>query len=227
MNVEEKIDMIDKRDQNVTIMSKIVREFISDTVEIKPNILYPGFHLDDISLYKESIKSIEMEENTLKVIRTIVYYIADIFGIEGNRKKRMQILCSGDKDEFGFSKSVSITKFIGKNAAMCLERAAFFHNTLKILGFDDILKIGSMKYNDVEGIHAYNLLITKKGNYALVDPTNFVINIKNEKRRFTASIFKLKKEEYEGLLKGNVVYKADNSKHPHKKYIEDFCWQYS
>lgn len=227
MNIEERIKSLEKREQTVTSMSKVVRDFISDTTEIKPSVLYPGFYLDDITLYKEAINDIEREENTLKVIRTIVYYIASKFGMESYSKERMHILCSGNADEFGFSKGVSIRKFIDKNAAMCLERAAFLHNSLKILGFDDVLKIGSMKYSEEEGNHAYNLLITKNGNYVLVDPSNFVIKIKNGKRRFTASIFKLTKKEYDGLINEYIVYNANRTKHPQGKYLENFMWLYS
>lgn len=208
-------------------MSRLVRDFISDTTEIKPNVLYPGFYLDDITLYKEAINDIEREENTLKVIRTIVYYIVSKFGMEAYNKKRMHILCSGNTDEFGFTKGVSIRKFIGKNAAMCFERASFLHNSLKIVGFDDFLKIGSMKYSEDKVCHAYNLLITKNENYVLVDPSNFVINARNGKRRFTASIFKLTKEEYYGMINGYTVYNANRTKHPQSKYLENFMWLYS
>lgn len=56
MNIEERIKSLEKREQTVTIFSKVVKEFIADNAEIKPNILLPGIYLDNIPLYKEAIK---------------------------------------------------------------------------------------------------------------------------------------------------------------------------
>lgn len=227
MSVEKRIKSLEKREQTVTIFSKVVKEFIADNAEIKPYILLPGIYLDNISLYEEAIENIGNEDNTLKIVRNIIYYMADKFGIYGDNTKRINILSSGEVDEYDIIKPVSITKFVGENAALCLERAAFFHNCLKILGLDDILKIGSLRFSNIEENHAYNLIITKMGNYLLVDPNNFVVINKDGKRMNSECVFKLTKDEYYGLLEGNISYNADKTKHPVKSYVEDFNWQYT
>lgn len=224
MNIEERISMLDKYDYPVNIFSRIIRDFIDDKTEIKPVLIRKGFYLDDISLYKEAISNISEHDSNITIFCKIIHYIMDKFGVICSKENRWKVLNLDYKDEYGFEHPVSIREFVGKNAAMCFERATFLHNNLKILDFESAVIVGKLYSNDGEEYHAYNLVITEDSKYVLLDSTNFMLGIKDKKAY--PCIFTLTKEEYKGIVYGNSKFRASKEKNPLIVEFMDFDLMY-
>lgn len=212
MNIEEKIKKLDKYEYPVNIYSRIIRDFISDTTEIKPILIRKGFYLNDISLYKEALSNITEYDSDMTIFCKLIHYIMDKFGVVCSKENRWKVLNIDSKDEYGLECPVSIREFIGKNAAMCFERATFLHNILKILDFESAVIVGKLYSNSEEEYHAYNIVITKDSKYVLLDSTNFIIGLKDKKAY--PCIFFLTKEEYNGIIYGREKFKANKVKNP-------------
>lgn len=227
MDIKEKIETLEKRDYPVNIYSRIVREFIDDTIEIKPVLIRPGFYLNDISLYKEAVSNINNYDSSITTYCKLIHYIMEKFGVNCNKEKRWKVLLSGEMDEDGIVHPVSINKFIGKNAAMCFERATFLHNTLKILDYESAVIVGNFSTGDdkCDDAHAYNLVVTKNDEYMLLDSTNFMIGVEDFKAY--PCIFNVTKDEYFDLIYGRKSFEARKEKNPLKVNFKDIQWFYS
>lgn len=210
MNIEERISMLDKYDYPVNIFSRIIRDFIDSTTEIKPILFRKGFCLDDISLYKEAIANISTDDSNITIFCKLIHYIMEKFGVQCSKENRWKVLNLDVRDEYGFEIPVSIREFVGKNAAMCFERATFLHNTLKILDFETAVIVGKLYSNDGEEYHAYNLVITNDSKYVLLDSTNFMLGT-NDKKEYPC-IFTLTREEYKGIVYENSKFRASKEK---------------
>lgn len=224
MNIEERISMLDKYDYPVNIFSRIIRDFIDDKTEIKPVLIRKGFYLDDISLYKEAISNISEHDSNITIFCKIIHYIMDKFGVICSKENRWKVLNLDYKDEYGFEHPVSIREFVGKNAAMCFERATFLHNTLKILDFESAVIVGKLYSNEEEEYHAYNLVITNDSKYVLLDSTNFMRGTKDKKAY--PCIYTLTKEEYKGIVYENSKFRASKEKNPLLVEFMDFDLMY-
>lgn len=224
MNLREKINSLDKREDTVCILSRAIREFIDSKTEIKPVLMYPGFYLDDMSLYKEAIKYVDNYNSTIAITMNLICFIILKFGMFGDMKIRKTILFNGREDEDGIIGGVSITDFIGKNAALCLERASFLHNCLTLLDIPDTLIIGNIMFGDSDESHAYNLITTKNKKYLLVDATNYMVSV--ESHKYFPCIFKLTEREYYGLIAKKIMFEASQEKNPIKKEFFDIDYLY-
>ena len=145
------------------------------------------------------------------------------------RKAGEMLFFNGESDEDGFLQGVSIQKYIGKNAAMCIERAAFLHNALRLLDYNTTLLLGKFqsKRENLNGNHAYNLVVTKNNKYLLVDATNYTKILKDSKKVLVPTMFKLTLEEYEGLLSGKMPYQFNKAMHVTKyPIVEEPDWEY-
>lgn len=224
MNIEEKINSLEKRTHTISILSGLIEQFIDAKVEIKPTLIRPGFYLDSISLYKAAINFVTDSDSTIGIVADLMLFISILFGCECTEESRWKVIDSGDVDEDGFIDGVSIIKFIGKNAALCLERASFLHNCLMILDICDIMKVGNIIFDDEDSPHAYNLVTTKNNMHLLVDATNYMIGVEDEK--YYPFIFKLTEEEYFGLINDKIMFNATREKNPLKGEFLDFDFLY-
>lgn len=229
MNVEEKIEMLAKRTESVSMLGRKVTEFLSQSAEIRPNLLFPGFYLDDNTLYEEAMAEIEEKDTIIPILLKLVVYMVKKFGLYGDEKSRQDVIFSGESDEDGFLEGVSIQKYIGKNAAMCIERASFLHNALRLLDYDTTLLLGNFQSRgeNLNGNHAYNLVVTKNSKYLLVDATNYTQILKDSKKVLVPTILKLTLEEYEGLLSGKTPYQFKKAMHVTKyPIVGNPDWEY-
>lgn len=229
MNVEEKIKMLEKRTGTVSMLSRKVTEFLPKCVEIRPNFIFPGFYLDDNTLYEEAMGEIEEKDTIIPILMKLIGYMVKKFGLYGDEKGRNSLILSGESDEEGFIQGVSIQKYIGKNVAMCIERAAFLHNSLRLLDYTTTLLLGSFqsKRENLNGNHAYNLVVTKNNNYVLVDATNYTRVVKDSKEVLVPTILKLTLEEYEGLLNEKTPYQFNKAMHVTRyPIVEEYDWEY-
>ncbi|MDO4282983.1 MAG: hypothetical protein Q4D02_05025 [Clostridia bacterium] len=225
MNIKERIKSIEKTDKGISIFHRATAEFLSSTAEIRPSVIFPGFYLDNEELYEEALHDAKDISDTVYNVNMLIGYMVKKFGVFGDENRRMDILLNGKADEDGMIGGVSITEFIGQDAALCCERSAFMHNCLRLLGYKDTIIFGKIKSEkaNVFDNHAYNILVTGNANHCLIDATN---HSKRANGNFIPTIFKLDLDTYTGLLTGSLTYKVNMIDHAFTGDKMEVDWEY-
>ncbi len=229
-SILKKIDEYGEKNGLLCVLNRNYKEFITRDMEVRPMILYPGFYLDDYELYEEALKDVDTtSQRFVVIVANLVNFVAKKFGFYGDELTRQQILINGNVKKDGFVDAVSISEFIGKDAAMCVERSALLHNLLKLLDIDDVLIFGSFesKIQANSGKHCYNLVTTPKGKHALVDATNYTTVIIDGEEKFLPTIVQITDEEYEGLVKKETEYRLNLGHHLYHGEKKAVDWIYS
>lgn len=209
VSVSRRIKELDKRTVDISMYDRGTDEFLAEKVQIRPHPVFPGFHLDNITLYEEALNDVIELTGTLYNVNKIISYIYEKFGMYGT-SSGIAILLQGRERVNGKCVGVSIDNFVGKGVALSCVKASFLHNCLKLLGYDAILVFGYIKKGDLqEEPLAYNL-VSFSDKYYLVDCCNYTC----DGDKVIPNIFELTQEKFEELIYGEGGYESKS---------EDYC----
>lgn len=171
-----------------------VKDFIQPETAMIAHVLQSiPYHLDDARAYDSTFNWIRQlyfrdsetnpvqdPERTLTKASVeatqigLVQYFGSYAGDAAKRALAVADIIDEDRPQ-----SESISCF--GSSAVCLERAAIAHNTLKILGIDSTLVLGRLREHDKDGsiitseAHAWILLRLSSGKQVQFDPTNPIL----------------------------------------------------
>ena len=196
INVARIIKEIEKHTEDISMYGRGTGLFLTPYVQIRPHPVFPGFYLDNLTLYEEALEDVEFTESLDNVIK-VISYIYDVFGKTGSGVDEMRLLLQGKERVKGKCKGVSIDSFVGKNIALSCEKASFLHNCLKILGYEAYLIFGYFKKDDQEsevGV-AYNVAKINEKFY-LIDSCHYI----EEGDKTIPNIFEISVDDYDNLI---------------------------
>lgn len=152
----------------------------------------------------------------MDIIYNLEYFINEYFGYPSNIT-REEILheeaLEKSRNEVDYKKEIrnnNISTLKNKGCAGSTEKSALAQNILSFLGFKTMYIVGCINHNQEEKLHAYNL-INANDSYRLIDYSNPVKSIKNNKiKAFYPFIQVMKKEEAKSFLKDRKVKSFDD-----------------
>ena len=150
-------------------------------------------NIDEV--YEIIDKKIENVNDFDTKMRLVFETVNEYFGSYDNFKDRINNYPSEDEIEEENERG-KISDLKGKNAGMCVERAALSQNILKHIGINSIYKSTQITNNDKTEGHAYNL-IENEGKYYIFDSTM----PKEKDGKVTPIITEIPKEVFEELSK--------------------------
>lgn len=107
--------------------------------------------------------NISSEQELIDILNKVYTTVIEYFGFGDIEARNKHYVL------YGYSGNTTLESLKGKNLAVCLEDAVLSQNMLKLLGFDSILKVSLVQYNDGQyDTHAYNL-IKFRNNYYIFD----------------------------------------------------------
>ena len=192
---------------------------------IKPNECIMGgelslarFYLDDLEVYndfsKYLIKRFLLKEHEMITFDDLILatqlFIIRTFGPSGDEKDLYHFFCRREDEH------VSIKDIYKKNWAVCIERATFVHNLLKMLELDDTVIYCNLTFNNKKEVaesHALNV-VRHNDEYYIIDFTNYsseyndiVVDDKTlmEIKNVIPTVVKLSQKEYEDFINGQNI----------------------
>lgn len=210
--------------------TKDFSQYISDKAGLRVVSYFAPLILDDTSLYIEALEEIEPSMKIQAILILICKYIWKKFGIIPNERRRLQIYDQASLN-WEEEEKVSISEFVNESAAMCLEKAAFAHNLLKILDIDSRLYVGKLrvKGNDESGdLHVFNIVYSGNEIY-LYDCSNFFKYCKQDGKKVPIPLIsEISEEEMDSFKSsGHYVVTSKNLYNTNKlKLVEDLTLEY-
>jgi hypothetical protein len=169
--------------------------FISDGVQIRPNLRGRSFLLDDPEMYQKLPQLMKhyyqkfseiIGDDPEKAYTNAAFYAVQkaqsmYFYAEGSnpysaqgKNRRENLLSYSMDDEPEGTKLPSIADF--KGVAQCSERATVANNMLHVLGVEPVLVAGALETgSENKEFHHYLIIQTSSGREAIFDPTNPII----------------------------------------------------
>lgn len=190
--------------------NRIEGNFINSETEIKRNIIFDCFKLNDPEIYKYLLnrfyklyKSWNKPKLRDIVGHSIIYALGDYFGNYINTEETENSNKEFYMDHTTFdSEIINLEELKGKNLAVCAEKATVTHNYLKFLGVDShVVFSNNCQLNDSNDGHAYVIFISKNGKF-IFDPTNPILveNADGKINSINPALYKISDEDYNHLL---------------------------
>ena len=196
---------------------------------IKPNECILGgelslvrFFLDDFEIYndfsKYLIKRLLLEEREMITFDDLILatqlFIIRTFGPSDNERDLDLYFCQREDEH------VSIKDIYKKNWAVCIERATFVHNLLKMLELDDtIINCDLTSNNKKEWAVSHVLNVVRNNDeYYIIDFTNYSFEYNDilvddkafmELKNVIPTVVKLTRNEYEDFINGHKCVEFD------------------
>lgn len=170
-----------------------VDDFITPEVEMIPSRYSRPYHMDDPRAYEVSFKRVKQQFEAIAkgnpdfevdriflnaAIRGTQIGQVDYFGsYVGHMRNRLGLVADVMDVDLPERESIAI---FGPNA-VCQERAAVVHNTLKIMGIDSrfiVGDLGTAQSDNQTGkseSHAWIVIKSRSGKFSQFDPTNPII----------------------------------------------------
>lgn len=196
---------------------------------IKPNECIMGgrlsltlFYLDDLEIYndfsKYLIKRLLLEEREIITFDDLILatqlFVIRTFGPSTNESDLYHYFCQREYEH------VSIKDIYKKNWAVCIQRATFVHNLLKMLGLDDtIINCDLTSNNKKEWAVSHVLNVVRNNDeYYIIDFTNYSLEYDDiivddktlmEIKNVIPTVVKLTQKEYEDFINGQKCVEFD------------------
>lgn len=159
--------------------------------------------MDDTKVYENFIKRISEQEsfNSSVVFNIIFGEQLEYFGSGTNEQERRYIF----SDSMFYPAGIPISEFKDKGAAQCSERNALAHNMLKLLGIDSTFmngQVSSETTNNLNGLHAFNVITTPKGRKGILDMSIYSVIEKNDGKVMAPTEFYVSEDDFEKFTKG-------------------------
>lgn len=161
------------------LLERVYQGYINSKSSIKASNLVNPFYINQLDLYYQFLINLKKDGQLIPnvdIVFKIQKFIFDKFGPYCDEKERRKIYIDYENSEE--KEGISISKFYGNGAALCVERAAVVQNLLSFVGLKSYMISGKIMTDGVTQSHAYNIFEPKEGMYLLYDVTNW-LEIKN------------------------------------------------
>jgi hypothetical protein len=217
--VEQRVEALEKEStpREISVANRYQKGFINPDSEVKRNMLFDGFKINDKELYVTLMETYAEFKNSPSwegkstrdmTLYAIQYAIGKYFGNHspaGNTEQENQSFYM-DHSTYD-SEAINLEDLKGKNIAVCAEKAAAAQNLLAFAGAESEMVLSESELNPgKKEFHLFNVIKSSKGHF-IFDPTNPQHNNNKETNStyFLPALYPIDEEKYNGLMQGEDV----------------------